>query len=109
MSAARRGPWSRSPYMALSRHERRNMAELLEIESILLDDRLSDEDRAALHGAQQALRTASTAGQDAHVNHRDVLASVYGTGSDIDPCQGNKARNERKKKLRSTTQQQQWA
>jgi hypothetical protein len=24
-------------------------------------------------------------------------------GSDLDPCQGNRARNERKKKLRSTT------
>jgi hypothetical protein len=32
------------------------LAELLEIEGTLLDDRLTDEDRAALHGAQQALR-----------------------------------------------------
>ena len=32
------------------------LAELLEIEGILLDDRLNDEDRHALHGAQQALR-----------------------------------------------------
>jgi hypothetical protein len=31
-------------------------AELLEIEGILLDDRLNDEDRHALHGAAQALR-----------------------------------------------------
>jgi hypothetical protein len=30
--------------------------ELLEIEAVLDDDDLSDEDRAALHGAQQALR-----------------------------------------------------
>jgi hypothetical protein len=30
------------------------LAELLEIEGILLDERLSDEDRSALHGAQQA-------------------------------------------------------
>ena len=30
--------------------------ELLEIEGILLDDRLNDEDRHALHGAVQALR-----------------------------------------------------
>ncbi|UFX42030.1 hypothetical protein HAP47_0022455 [Bradyrhizobium sp. 41S5] len=33
-------------------------AELLEIEAILMDDRLAEEDRAALHGAQQALRNA---------------------------------------------------
>jgi hypothetical protein len=32
------------------------LAELLEIEGILSDDRLSDQDRTALHGAQQALR-----------------------------------------------------
>jgi hypothetical protein len=32
------------------------MAELLEIEALLQDDRLNDEDRHALHGAQQALR-----------------------------------------------------
>jgi hypothetical protein len=31
------------------------MAELLEIEALLQDDRLNDEDRHALHGAQQAL------------------------------------------------------
>lgn len=31
-------------------------AELLEIEGMLQDDRLSDYDRIALHGAQQALR-----------------------------------------------------
>jgi hypothetical protein len=31
-------------------------AELLEIEGMLLDERLKDEDRHALHGAQQALR-----------------------------------------------------
>jgi hypothetical protein len=31
-------------------------AEILEIETLLADDQLSDEDRAALHGAQQALR-----------------------------------------------------
>jgi hypothetical protein len=30
------------------------LAELLEIEGILLDEGLSDEDRSALHGAQQA-------------------------------------------------------
>ncbi|MCA1452802.1 hypothetical protein I6F35_06155 [Bradyrhizobium sp. BRP22] len=30
--------------------------ELLEIEAILADDGLTDEDRAALHGAQQTLR-----------------------------------------------------
>ena len=32
------------------------MAELLEIEGLLQDDRLNDNDRHALHGAQQALR-----------------------------------------------------
>jgi hypothetical protein len=32
------------------------MAELLEIEGMLQDDRLNDNDRQALHGAQQALR-----------------------------------------------------
>jgi hypothetical protein len=32
------------------------LAELLEIEGMLLDQRLSDEDRHALHGAAQALR-----------------------------------------------------
>jgi len=32
------------------------LAELLEIESLLQDDRLNDQDRYALHGAQQALR-----------------------------------------------------
>jgi hypothetical protein len=32
------------------------LAELLEIEGMLLDARLSDEDRHALHGAAQALR-----------------------------------------------------
>ena len=32
------------------------MAELLEIEGLLQDDRLNDDDRHALHGAQQALR-----------------------------------------------------
>jgi len=32
------------------------LAELLEIEGMLLDSRLSDEDRHALHGAAQALR-----------------------------------------------------
>jgi hypothetical protein len=32
------------------------MAELLEIEALLQDDRLNDDDRHALHGAQQALR-----------------------------------------------------
>jgi len=32
------------------------MAELLEIEGLLQDDRLNDNDRRALHGAQQALR-----------------------------------------------------
>jgi hypothetical protein len=31
-------------------------AELLELEGVLQDDRLSDHDRIALHGAQQALR-----------------------------------------------------
>jgi hypothetical protein len=31
-------------------------AELLEIEGLLQDDRIKDEDRRALHGAQQALR-----------------------------------------------------
>jgi hypothetical protein len=31
-------------------------AEILEIEALLADDKLSDEDRAGLHGAQQALR-----------------------------------------------------
>jgi hypothetical protein len=31
-------------------------AELLELEGVLQDDRLSDYDRIALHGAQQALR-----------------------------------------------------
>jgi hypothetical protein len=31
-------------------------AELLEIEALLQDERLRDEDRRALHGAQQALR-----------------------------------------------------
>jgi hypothetical protein len=30
-------------------------AELLQIEALLQDDRLKDEDRIALHGAQQAL------------------------------------------------------
>jgi hypothetical protein len=32
------------------------LAELLEIEGMLLDERLNDEDRHALHGAAQALR-----------------------------------------------------
>jgi hypothetical protein len=32
------------------------MAELLEIEGLLQDDRLNDNDRHALHGARQALR-----------------------------------------------------
>jgi hypothetical protein len=32
------------------------LAELLELEGMLQDDRLSDYDRIALHGAQQALR-----------------------------------------------------
>jgi hypothetical protein len=32
------------------------MVELLEIEGMLQDDRLNDNDRHALHGAQQALR-----------------------------------------------------
>jgi hypothetical protein len=32
------------------------LGELLEIESLLQDDRLNDQDRFALHGAQQALR-----------------------------------------------------
>ena len=32
------------------------MAELIEIETMLEDDRLSDADRFALYGAQQALR-----------------------------------------------------
>ena len=32
------------------------MVELLEIEGLLQDDRLNDNDRHALHGAQQALR-----------------------------------------------------
>jgi hypothetical protein len=32
------------------------LAELLEIEGMLQDDRLNDSDRYALHGAQQALR-----------------------------------------------------
>jgi hypothetical protein len=32
------------------------LAELLEIEGMLLDDRLTDDDRTALYGAQQALR-----------------------------------------------------
>ncbi len=45
------------------------LAELLEIEGILLDDRLNDDDRHALHGAAQALRhvldaaTVATASQ----------------------------------------------
>ena len=34
------------------------LAELMEIEGILLDDRLNDEDCHALHGAAQALRHA---------------------------------------------------
>ena len=33
------------------------LAELLEIEGMLQDERLSEEDRQALHGAQQALRS----------------------------------------------------
>ena len=33
------------------------IAELIEIEAMLEDDRLSDADRFALYGAQQALRT----------------------------------------------------
>jgi hypothetical protein len=32
------------------------LAELMELEGVLQDDRLSDYDRIALHGAQQALR-----------------------------------------------------
>jgi len=32
------------------------LAELMELESLLQDDRLNDNDRVALHGAQQALR-----------------------------------------------------
>jgi hypothetical protein len=31
-------------------------AELMELEGMLQDDRLNDQDRIALHGAQQALR-----------------------------------------------------
>jgi hypothetical protein len=34
------------------------LAELLEIESLLQDDRLNDQDRYALHGAQQAFETS---------------------------------------------------
>ncbi|MGY3581559.1 hypothetical protein ACVIGB_000369 [Bradyrhizobium sp. USDA 4341] len=34
----------------------RILAELIEINEVLLDDRLLEEDRAALQGAQQALR-----------------------------------------------------
>src|SRR5260370_9650850 len=36
------------------------IAELLEIEGLLQDDRLNDDDRHALHGAQQALRNISS-------------------------------------------------
>jgi hypothetical protein len=32
------------------------LAELMEIEGMLQDDRLNDQDRIALHGAQQAMR-----------------------------------------------------
>jgi hypothetical protein len=32
------------------------LAELLELENLIQDERLKDEDRYALHGAQQALR-----------------------------------------------------
>ena len=39
------------------------MAELLEIEALLQDDRLNDEDRHALHGAQQALRNVLVRGK----------------------------------------------
>jgi hypothetical protein len=35
---------------------RRHHCELLELEAMLQDDRLDDNDRLALHGAQQALR-----------------------------------------------------
>jgi hypothetical protein len=38
------------------------MAELLEIEALLQDDRLNDSDRYALFGAQQALRNVLDAG-----------------------------------------------
>ena len=39
------------------------MAELLEIEALLQDDRLNDDDRHALHGAQQALRNVLVRGK----------------------------------------------
>jgi hypothetical protein len=43
-----------------------------------------------------ALRAAAML-QDAPLcsGHRDVLVLVHGPGSDLDPCQGDKARNER--------------
>ena len=39
------------------------LAELLEIEGMFQDDRLKDEDRQALHGAQQAPRHVLDASQ----------------------------------------------
>jgi hypothetical protein len=36
------------------------LAELLEIETLLADDQLKDEERAALHGAQQVSQRAGT-------------------------------------------------
>ena len=47
---------SESPSVAAMINRDAIFAELLEIESLLQDDRLNDQDRFALHGAQQALR-----------------------------------------------------
>src|SRR3954452_12074708 len=51
------------------------LAELLEIQGMLLDARLSDEDRHALHGAAQALRhVPGRGGVACHSTRREGLA-----------------------------------
>jgi hypothetical protein len=52
-------------------------AELLEIEGLLQDERLKEEDRHALHGAQQALR---------NVLDRDTWQPASQTFYQIDNC-----------------------
>ena len=59
------------------------LAELLEIEGILLDDRLNDEDRHALHGAAQGLR---------HVGCHDVATDVADVLSRRSPPQRGRIR-----------------
>jgi hypothetical protein len=59
------------------------MAELLEIEALLQDDRLNDDDRHALHGAQQALRHVLEADtwHPAASSRIKVIAGRSGPGS----------------------------